>query len=509
MNTKKRLIPLIVSAVIFTVLLVAYFVFVAPLLNESTDTEPPQLFEGEFLGSNNRILMFKHTERASIKKIEVKNEYGKYAFVKDGTGFEIDGYSSLSYYPESFSSLVVAAGYTLTSDRVTSEATEEERAEYGLDKPIASWTLTDISDNEYTVHVGKKLVTGGGYYAMLEGRENCVYVLSTTLENSILKPLESYVSPLLCLGVTDSNYFTADNFIVMHGDEVFVCVEQCEKEEFTNPNASAETKLAYPAGYKTDDTFFLSEVIYKFVSMAGEEVVYIGDSAKQHKKYGLDMDAPHYSISFTMGSGENEVQYFFFVSELQEDGYYYAVSNLYDYELLIKCSPDTFGWLENKLIDWVDDYFISLNIGYVESISVDTADGLLNFDLIHGKDADGNATLEVKCDNGFSVSGEEVDNFRQLYKDFLSVQIIGEHGFTDEEVEAIMNDESAYMTTLTFNMSDGRVNKYEFYRYSTGRVLLSANGEENFFVYDNWILKILSDVDKLLNNLEIDSTAKG
>ena len=506
MREKKQKRSLIIAAAVFAVLLVVYLAVILPLMKDDTTATPPELLEGEALGPNNIIMMFPQVTRAYIKQIDVTNEYGEYTLVKDGDSFKIKGFEDVSCNTEGISSLVVASGYTVTSKRLTAEAGETELEKYGLAERDVYWTLTCTDGREYRVFVGDKLVSEEGYYAMLEGRENCVYILSSSIETSLLQPVEVFVNPILCLGLTDQNYYLADDFTVMHGEEVFVLVKQSKKSEFVNPDAQAETKLVYPAGYKTDDTYFMSSVMSKFVSMTGEAVVYLGEDKDELAKYGLA--DPYYSVYFTFDSSGSELEYYFFVSEKQDDGYYYAVSNLYGFKVVVRCTADNFSWLENKLISWVDDYPIAINILRVDSISVETADGKYDFDLSHGVTADEVATLEIDGPDGFRLSDADVYNFRELYKDFLAIQIMGQLDFTNAEIDDIVADESTHMTTVTFNLIDGTVQEFKFYRYSTGRAILSANDSKSFFVYDDWLLKIRTDVQKLLSHLEIDSHSK-
>ncbi len=506
MREKKQTRSLIIAAAVFAALLIVYLAVVLPLMKDDGVTAPPELLEGEALGPNNRIMMFPQITRADIKEIEVSNEHGDFTLVKDGEAFKIKGFEDVSCSNEGISSIVVASGYTLTSKRLTDGAGEAELEKYGLAERDVYWKVTCEDGKEYRVFVGDKLVSEEGYYAMLEGRETCVYILSASIETSLLKPVEAFVNPILCLGLTEQNYYLADNFTVMHGDEVFVLVKQSKKSEFVNPDAQAETKLVYPAGYKTDDTYFMSDVLSKFVSMMGEEVVYLGEDKEELAEFGLA--DPYYSVYFTFTSGSSEVEYYFFVSEKQDDGYYYAVSNLYGFKVVVRCKAENFSWLENKLITWVDDYPIAINILRVDSMSVETVDGKYDFNFTHGITADEVATLEIEGPDGFRLSDADVYNFRELYKDFLAIQIMGQLEFTESEIDEIVSDENSHMTTITFNLNDGTVQEFKFNRYSTGRAILSANGSSSFFVYDDWLLKIRTDVQKLLSHLEIDSHSK-
>lgn len=506
MREKKQTRSLIIAAAVFVILLVVYLAVVLPMMKDDTTVTPPELVEGEALGPNNIIMMFPQVTRADMKEIEVVNEHGEFTLVKDGDTFKIKGFENVSCNTEGISSVVVAAGYTVTAERLTDNATDKELEKYGLADRDVYWRVTCNDGKEYRVFVGDRLVSEAGYYAMLEGRENCVYILSASIETSLLRPVTAFVNPILCLGLTDQNYYLVDDFTVMHGEDVFVLVKQSKKEEFVNPDAQAETKLVYPAGYKTDDTYYMSNVLSKFVSMVGEEVVYMGEDKEELATFGLA--DPYYSVYFTFTSGGSKLEYYFFVSEKQDDGYYYAVSNLYGFKVVVRCKPDNFSWLENKLISWVDDYPIAINILRVDSLSVETADGKYDFDLTHGVNTDEVATLEVDGPDGFSLSDADVYNFRELYKDFLAIQIMGQLDFTEAEIDDIVADDDSHMTTVTFNLIDGTVQEFKFYRYSTGRAILSANDSKSFFVYDDWLLKIRDDVQKLLSHLEIDSHSK-
>ncbi|MDD4774475.1 MAG: hypothetical protein PHZ09_12870, partial [Eubacteriales bacterium] len=74
---KKRKKLIIIFAVTAVLLTCAYFFVVSPLVAKwmAVQEEIPELLPGEVLGSNNRILMFEHVEKAAIQEIEVHNEY--------------------------------------------------------------------------------------------------------------------------------------------------------------------------------------------------------------------------------------------------------------------------------------------------------------------------------------------------------------------------------------------------------------------------------------------------
>lgn len=504
---KRKKLSLIITAALLVILAIVYFAVIVPLTSEADTTVSLDLIEGEAEGPNGRYLMFPQISRESLESVKVTNSEGTYTFVRDNSEdtdtFMIEGFKGISFISENFSSLVVSTGYTIARDRITTEASPEELENYGLNDPQATWTITATDGTSHTVRVGNKLISEDGYYASLEGRDSCVYVLSTSIENSVLKPVNSYVDPVVCAGMSQNSYYLADSFTVFHDGEVFVSVKQSKKENFINPDAEAETMLIYPDGYKTDDSFYFN-ILYSFISLKGEEAVYLGNDDSVGADYGLS--DPYYTIYFTYG---DSIEYYIFVSSLQDDGYYYAVSNLYDYQAIIRCSSDTFSFLESDITEWVDDYPIGYNITSISGISVENSDGTgADYKLIHGTDANDKATLAVIDADGNYLSSDDVYNLRQFYKVILSVQLGGSSNLDSDSQEKLLENSDSLITTLTLSLTDGSTKKYEFRQYSTRRALMTCNGEGSFYVLADWINKIVSDTSKLCGGIEIDPYAK-
>ena len=537
MTDKKRIISVIVSASLFVILLAAYLFVFLPMsrADEDADTDTaPELEEWEDLGYGNTILMSKRSERGDIASLEVENEYGSYKFVKtltsSGEKFVLEGNENIAYNDMAFSMLIVTTGIPTASGRITTEATEEDLELYGLADPIASWKVTTTDGDIYEIAVGSKMLSGGGYYAMRKDHPTHVYVLSTTVEQSVLLPVESMLNPLVCAGINTNNYLTCDNFELTFDGKPVIRIRQREKEEFYNPDAQYETQITYPGSYKTDDSFFLYKIslLDKYsvesTETADDEIeavtaVYLGDDPEVLRKYGLG--SYYYNLSFTVQAEAGSsvtYKYDIRISALQDDGYYYAVSNYYDYKLVMKCPKAMFSWIELDsyengepkvdLIEWIDEDPIMLNIAYVDTISVNLQGNVINYTLKHGTNSDGNVTLEVTADNGFSMSDSDIYIFRNYYKVMLGVKIMANSELNDEDVERLMNDPSRHLATIRFNMKNGTVNEYTFYRDTTRRALMASDGNAQFYVLADWFEKLISDTDRLMQGLEIDANMK-
>ena len=504
MKISRQKRPVIICAAIFVVLLIAYFAVVRPLVNSGLEEEtkaPIETVEGEVVGINDRYLMFPQIERKGIQSIQVENEYGTYEFYRDKNDeFQIRGFEGTAFDLTKFSSLVTSAGYTLAKVKVVDNATDAELKEYGLDKPKASWILTTITGEKYKVHVGYDLLTGGGYYCMLDGRRS-VYVLDTTLAETMFAPIEYMISPIIMAGVAQDNYFMIDDFTMMNGDDVLFSAKIVDPAKQNNPDALVEHIMQYPAAY-FPDTDLLYEIFYSYMGLQGTEVVKLGVTEADMKQYKLD--EPAHTIYFKYQ--EAEVMLFF--SELQENGTYYAYSTLFPQYISV-VDFATVNYLERTLIDWINAYTFQQWITAVSAIEIKGSGADVKFNLTHGKDADGNATLEVDASNGMHISNADVYNFRQFYKTLLSIDIQDYVNLSEDEMKKVVKEDNCLLTFTFYNLS-GDKTVYKFYPYSSSgrRALMTINGQGEFYVLTDLIEKIASDANKVLSGLDVDSYGK-
>ncbi len=511
---KKQTILIIVFAVLFAVLLGLYLIVIRPMLNESEGVDSPvDLLPGEALTVNDRVLMFEHVEKDEIQSIEVFNEYGSYKFYRDASdAFQLDGYQGLAYDQELFASLVVASGYTVSLMRVTDAATEADFAEYGLDTPSAHWTVTTTDGEEHTVYLGDNLITEGGYYARYEDRD-AVYILSNSLESTILQPAEKLIMPLLTAGMTQNDYFYATNFTIWKNGEPFLRIANVPTEEMSDPNAIVETEMILPKGYTTHDSNYFG-VLYSLAALQGSETVLIGTTSEILEEYGINTAKPAYAVYFRF----NQIEFYIYFSEKQADGTYYATSNLSNYQLIAKVDAASVSWLEKSLFYWIADYPFNVNISTVDKMTI-AADGVdVAFDLTHGKDENGNNTLSVSADVRaaketaapctIEIPESDVYVFRQFYRTLLAIELQEYTPLTDEEKTALMSDPEKLLLTFTYTDLTGAVTEYKFYQYSTRRAFVTVNGYGEFYTYADLVTKAASDVEKVLKGIDIDSYAK-
>jgi len=504
-------------AVLFAALLVLYFAVIRPLT--APEEEQPvhtDMLEGEALFSEfaQNFYVFEPIERAYIQSVEVKNEFGGYKIYRDASDtFQLDGFLGLKFNEELLSSLIVTAGSPTTMMRVAKDLDEEGFAEYGLDDPQASWTLTSTSGEKYTIYVGDKLVTDAGYYVKYEPR-NAVYILSTTLEDTILKPAHSLLKPLLTAGMSSNDYFTVQNFTIWHGEDIFVNVEKIPDAEKKDPDKIVEIKMTQPvpetsgeqALYEINETLYF-DVLYKLMALEGTEVLAFKPEDDQLAEYGLS--DPAYAVRYVF----NDYEFVLFISEMQPDGTYNAVSSLYGYSMVCKVPAENLIWLEAGKFDWLLSTPFFVNIVEIEQIKLKGDDINADFYLKHGTDDSGAATLEVTDSvSGTVIPNKDVKNFRQYYKSMLNITNQEYVTLSAEDKAALMESEDEVMLTMYYKKTNGEEFEFKFYRYvelstghiSGGKIFVTVNGVGEFYTSNDLIQKLIDDCPRVLAGLDVD-----
>lgn len=525
-RNQKRLIFILGGA--FLVLLIAWFAFIKPLTTvEENKDVTLDLLEGEVPITSrltNFYIFAPFEERSEIQSIEVDNEFGGYRVYRDAADtFQLEGFPGLSFNQELFSSLVVTAGHPTAMMRVAQDLDEAGLAEYGLDHPKASWTVTGTTGVTRTMYVGDQLLTEGGYYVMYEGRPGAVYIMSETLADTILQPAYKLLSPLLTAGLSTNTYFFVDEFTVLHGEDLFVHVTRVPDDQKKKEESIVELKLTWPRPENTangevydinDDLYF--QILYNFMALEGEEVVAFMPTDEEIAQYGLE--TPAYTIMYNFhenGEATGPVyEFIIFVSERQADGSYYAVSNLYGYSTVVKVGADKLGWLERDAFAWIFPTPFFENIVDVHRITLKGEGIDVDFRLTHGTDESGNPTLDVvEVNSGVSIPNAEVNNFRQYYKTMLNITNQEYVSLTEEDKASLLADEGRVQLVMTYENASGEVTEFKFYQYyaastghiSGGKIFVVVNGVGEFYTTNDLVDKVVNDTSRVLNGLDVDA----
>ena len=233
----RLMLPLILLVVFAGLLVLAILLgdYEKQKEEETGEVNTIEKIEGE--GDNQRLfppLVMSQINRVSIDNLEDKGKYSfmrygekqeYYLFYDDGTGKEtpylpfistVDSYFSYSSLlaTEALGSTNVSLIYNLTtavgnvrfSERLPLLEEEAERESqlktYGLSdgeyKTVSIWFARDKdSENEkITLRIGAPVITGTGYYLMIEGRDY-IYAAATAALDICMNPYTYYIAPRL------------------------------------------------------------------------------------------------------------------------------------------------------------------------------------------------------------------------------------------------------------------------------------------------------------------------
>ena len=465
------------------------------LVSVNAETGDAEIFavvdtdDGEYLGTNSRLLMFKHTSQDNVQQIEVHNQYGAFTFYRNESDkFVLKNNEAIQYSQTLFSSLVVSCGYPLTMQRIQDPIRDADGGytEYGLSDEVRKdadgndynytpiwYRLTDTSGNAYTVYVGDAIPSGAGYYVRLVGRD-AVYIMNYSVESSVLNmygdsnldsvdnvldiPVETYVTPIVCYPMSMNNYFEVSNFMLFKGKENVAKITtdsgDSPDQEATNPfisftywdmderagtiNANDAYILNYPKGYYPDDTA-IDDTLQSFYGMTFLGVKKLNYTDEDLKTYGLD--EPEYLIFFNF----NDLNHLIFISAMTDRGTYYMTSAIYD--IIVEVDRSQLRFLDYELVDWVDSSYFQLNLAWATKMTVEAGGKTFTFYLDNSEsDSMTNPNPSAKTIENGTITSEMlkikcVDSDGNVMQSLSKVIVKDTAGFTwtidDKNVKAV------------------------------------------------------------------------
>jgi len=532
-SLKRQTVITVVSLVLVAVLGVVYFTVLRPMLDKRTFAEY-EILDGEALdingcelvsktgdanvtlsddgsylvceggratvkldttngtSSSGRFYMFPAIDVNDIGQVAITNEYGTFGFYYDASDGEyyITGCKGTPYNKTAFSTTLAAARNPLSMERIAVDP--EDLSVYGLDgNGKASYVISDKKGTTHEVLIGDMLVTGGGYYCMVKGGD-AVYALDTSSGAFFATP-ETFVTPLLAFPVSENDYYTAEEFTLKKDGEVFISCAFMDEAERKKTASTSTYKMLEPANYVPSNTNY-NALLQKFISLTGTEVMKFGPygetmSALELGEYNLVN--PKYELYYRYKGVDNYV----YVSEKNEDGSYFAYSLLFN--LIARVDAETFGFLEEDFLWYVDKPIFQRNIVDVASIRIE-GNGIDETFVISGDEASKISVAPKSTGRAFDESG--VDSFKNIYLKILSLTI-------ENYTESTSKDE--WIMRLTVLTDLGHETVYEFYNYSTRRCFFTIDGEGEFYCLRDKVEKILSDTVAIMNGEEISSVDKG
>ena len=569
---------------------------------EVTSTPVSVIWENEVKGVNNRVMMFEHIERDSIAEIKVHNpslaskygdQYVDWSIYRAEKGSEIGGFTIKKdtlyfkgyefapiYEDETTATSVLAsiindAGYTLTLSRVTDHATDFSK--YGLDyendEDAVYCEITSVDGTSYKFYIGDKIPSGTAYYVRMAGTDVCmdknsefygqeiendsVYIYDCA--NVLISPTDA-ISPILTYPM-DSNvqaYF--DMFSILKASssdgsdsetiiEFYAVNDSYKKRPISAFAPMALYYTTIPKGYYSSGAFEslfesflnglsgsrvceLATLMTSVDEKTGKEELYYGFSDEVTQKYFKDGET--YCISFSWNGFPNIV----YVSEMTENGTYYAYSLIYN--TICEVSAETLSFMKWDTTMFIEKEIFQMNIKHCDEITI--SGKYFDYALESGKEAGekwvealfdleafDDGSLKVTSPNaniGNMTENDWISNFRILYQLLLTVGVRdpidaeyageimkGEHfaeiKVVSAETTVYKTDKDGNETAVVDYVVPSMTRIFRFYKYTSGRCLVTiesidengkSEGESgSFYLMTSGVELLLKSTEKLIN----------
>lgn len=522
------------------------------------DTEGEEQLGGTVVST--RVMMYPRIKQAETYSVEVSNRYGNWSIYRktvantaenaatpytSAVTVAVDGVDTVaSYDPTLYASLCVSCGYSLTMQKLdlTDAAAPRDAsgnidyAVYGLTlvtdehgdvdytkspavyKIIKGETAADGSfaptDTTYTVYVGDAIVSGGGYYVKRADRD-AVYIVSSDIADTVLKPAEALVTPqaVYPMGVATytmveqfsfrkANFDSGEKKIVSSNtitEFSFVSLTERENTLYSSTPywipSDSETQLL--RGYELNSNN-VSTVLSNLYSMQFLSCVKLSPSSEDLKTYHLDGDI--YLLSYLFdpnianGGSGSYIPNMLMISQKQVNDptfgqdVYYIYSVLYD--MIVAVDPYYVSFAEWEQSAWYNPYFFQNNIAYVRELHYAIGDKQYDFILDNSAtdQTNGVSSTEIKilCPQytgsadhvlNYTLQVDEptdtgtfktktytaLDNFRRFYSRLLWYTVEGDvnaaefkasTGMTVEEFIASDTDDNKSIAKISYRVED-------------------------------------------------------
>jgi len=551
---QKQTRVIAIGAAAFAVLACLYFLLLKPIvdkMNEPVTTTIEQLPDGNRVlknskdeiiltllpgeevgpGNTHRILISPQVTREFIKSVEVKNPNDTFKLIHHlgQNRYFVEGAELVPIHGETIANFFTNVGYLLSMERVAAKDIDdgneilEDLEQFGLGKRNIDdlyFVVTTTEDFWYKIIIGDKIPTTGGYYVMYEDKDGirpAIYILDTMMEETILSDRYSIMLPIIAEPIKQNETLYVDNFKFYKGYDLMLEVYSAPIPE--GSEALVNWQIKYPSPYILSDRY--STLLFAFVGFMGDRVVHAFSAdevlalfyseagededelseALAEVMYKFGFDEPAARISFD----HLERDYYFIFSKPNEAGNYYVLSM--DFGSIVEISPEKLKFegelqpfVEWDLLKFVNRGIFDQNINDVESIVVKIPGKEDAVFLLEGTGQE----LKV-TGNGKEMIVNKIGNddyFRGYYYAMLSIDLL--------DYETDVYDGKEPLARLIVTNRDGFVRDFEFFfvEGQTRRSFYRLNGNGDFYVLRDKVLKLINDTELVLQNLPISKDAR-
>lgn len=484
----NRTRAIVISAAVLLVLGIVLVVLVLTEPNsnaESSDTTTSQV---------STAITVTDKAAESITKVTIKNTTGEYEINKTGESeWEIPALGSAPVNTMTISALMNNLSACKTTELV--EANAENLEKYGLKEPVAE-VKVDFDDGTTSEMCLGILNNAQTYYYFAVKGSNDVHYVSTYKMGSLLYRKEDFVATALVESYDSSNPVVMEKMTITRADLDYpiiieaLPVQEDDEEVITTFN---DHKFTSPYAIEVDASRS-SGVIYGMYGLTAAQCEYLTPTEEILAKTGLDNPQCVVSMvtngkTYTLKIGEAIKQITLSESEDVPDtvtitGYYAMLDGL---DIVYSIAPTSLPWLNANVSDLMSRMPLSPYIYSLDTITVTTADGAMEFKIDGDKD-----------NYKFLYNGEAVDTakFKELYQFMIST--VGEELYSEEPTGELIAS-----IRYTYKDKAQPDDSLEYYASDDRKSIIKINGTTLYKVRQIYTTKLLANIDALLNGGDI------
>ena len=491
--------------------------------------------DGEGLSTYNNLMIYPKINPEDVRSLEInlyhEDNPSSYRFYRNNDNVMVlNGNENVQYDTELYSWLSAVCGNATVVRKISRTALDKYGyEEYGLDDPQASYTVK-TAKSSYTIYIGNEIVSGGGHYVKLDGRDT-VYIMNSQIGKYVLQPVEFYITPKLGYGITESNYMFVYNLNLVDfiynedgsvNTDLIIALSYWPYEEREGTEFQTQAYAIHSAfdGYTPS-----SDAVYTAMSsfaLFDAKVVHLGLENEALAKYGLDK--PDKSIYFEMkakDSSTNEeltLKQTVYFSEITENGTYYAYTTVKrpnmtgtmdvtmdGLDFIIEIEKAYLNFLDWETLDWIERNYFQINIGICQFVEFELADGS-KYAFAIQMNADDTIAGIYSVKNGKLIQ-INTTYFQTLYMNMLGGKLFGSADLSDDEEALLIESENKFRLSWTFTTSTGLTRTHKYYQLDGTKDYITINDNGGFYVLSANTKKLAEDIIKVYNNQKIEATS--
>lgn len=432
-----------------------------------------------------------------VDKIEISNKSGKYTVTSytpvndkgetDATEYTLVGFEDFQLQAGVASDMANDCCTTTFSKIIDVDATDN-LADYGLDKPQATATITYDDKSKAIIKVGNTAPQSEKYYISF-GTKNVVYLVDAEHVDTLLFDVTEFISKT----INDSAQTSEDaeyEYITLSGKHY----PQPITLEYNRDTDNITNSYMLTAPYvEFADNESASLVGGQVRGLLGTKVVYVNPTASDLAKYGLSEKYACVTAKFP----DTTVK--LIASKPDKDNNCYLIKD--GGNIIYQIEASSISWVTTSYEDLVTEYVLSPKITGLDSVKVETSKDVYNFDL-------NTKTIESTNDEGTTTSSTTTTvhyDGKELTLGYFEIYL---QNMSLIEKTDISGENVSGKPTLTITYSYDKTrdpDTVKFYKSGNSKYAVNLNGRNVGHVYASFVNKLIEQAPKVCKDISVTS----